>query len=378
MRVTCMQDRLASGINVVRRAVAKNSPYPILSNIYVGAENGALQLAATDREVGITVRVEASIEREGATTLPSKLFNDLVKQSPPERISLELKSTTQELKYRCGSIDSTMKGIDPEEFPILASSEDGETINLPTALLKEMIEQVAFCAAKDDSRPILTGVLMDFKENQLVMAAADGFRLSVRSCNFEQIMTDVRVVVPARALKELGSIIDLSMENVSITITESLNQILFKMGNVELSSQLIDGSFPDVQRLVPASHTTRTVVDTIPLLRAVKRADLFAREAAHIIRLSLSGGSESGAPGVLTLTAESSELGGNTEELIASIEGDDMEIAFNAEYVIEALGIMKTDQVALEMTSSGAPGLFRPLGDSDFTHVIMPMHIPAR
>lgn len=378
MRLFCMQDKLARGISTVSRAVASRSTLPVLSNIYIGTDDGRLKLAATNLEIGITTWVEAQVESPGATTVPSKLFADLVSQSPPDRITLSLQDSSQELRYHCASVDSVIKGIASDEFPIIPTSDSDSPIRLPAALLKEMVEQVSFAAASDESRPILTGVLMDFATDQLTLSASDGFRLSVRVAPLERaIATPTRVIVPARALAELGRLLTDGNEEVELAITPNKNQILFRTQNVELVSQLIEGTFPDVQRLIPKSYGTRTVVDTGQLLKAVRRAYIFARDAANIIRLRVAA-TEPGVPGSLTLNAEANDLGENVEELVASIEGDSMEIAFNAKYMIDLLSIMNSAQVAIETASSSAPGVLRPVGGEGFTHVIMPMHFGGR
>lgn len=375
MRVSCMQDKLAKGIGVVSRAVASRSTLPVLSNIYIGTENGMLKLAATNLEIGITTWVEAKVEEQGETTIPSKTFADLVNQSAPERISLTLKERSQELQYHCASVDSVIKGIDANEFPIIPNAAEGETISVPAGLLREMIDQVSFSAATDESRPILTGVLMDFKEDQLTMAAADGFRLSVRTAHLDQSVAQAtHIIVPARALNELSRIIGDLEDAIQITVTPNRNQILFHMEHVDLVSQLIEGNFPDVTRLIPKSYGTRTVVDTSQLLKAVRRAHIFARDAANIIKMQI-GETEPGTPGQITLSAQATELGENVEELVAAIEGEGMEVAFNAKYLMDVLNVLHSAQAAIETTSSSTPGVIRPVGGEGFTHVIMPMHI---
>lgn len=378
MRIFCMQDKLARGISTVSRAVASRSTLPVLSNIYIGTDEGRLKLAATNLEIGITTWVEAQVESAGATTVPSKLFADLVNQSPPDRITLSLQDSSQELRYHCASVDSVIKGIASDEFPIIPTTESADPIRLPAPLLKEMIEQVSFAAASDESRPILTGVLMDFGQEQLALSASDGFRLSMRVAPLERaIGSPTRVIVPARALAEVGRLLSDGDEEVEIAITPNKNQILFRTKNVELVSQLIEGTFPDVQRLIPKSFGTRTVVDTGQLLKAVRRAYIFARDAANIIRVKVAS-TEPGVPGSLTLNAEANDLGENVEDIVASIEGEGMEIAFNAKYLIDVLGVINSAQVGIETASASAPGVIRPVGGEGFTHVIMPMHLGGR
>jgi DNA polymerase-3 subunit beta len=375
MRVSCMQDKLARGISTVSRAVATRSTLPVLSNIYMGTENGMIKLAATNLEIGITTWIEAKVEENGATTLPAKTIADLVNQSPPERITLELEPRNQDLHYRCAAVDSTIKGIDANEFPIIPTGHDGQRVVVAAPLFKEMIEQVAFAAATDETRPILTGVMLKFDSDKITLAAADGFRLSVRSAHLENGAPQATtVIVPARTMSEVARVLGDSENNVEIIITRDRNQILFHVENVDVVSQLIEGSFPDVQRLIPQSYATRTTVDTGQLLKATRRAYIFARDAANILRMKISD-TEPGMPGTLTLQAEASEVGGNSEELVASIEGKAMEAAFNAKYLMDVLNVMRAPQVVIETTSSSTPGVIRPVGGDSFVHVIMPMHI---
>lgn len=375
MRVSCMQDKLARGISTVSRAVATRSTLPVLSNIYMGTENGMIKLAATNLEIGITTWIEAKVEENGATTLPAKTIADLVNQSPPERITMELETRNQDLHYRCAAVDSTIKGIDANEFPIIPTGHDGQRVVVAAPLFKEMIEQVAFAAATDETRPILTGVMLRFDADKITLAAADGFRLSVRSAHLENGASQpTTVIVPARTMSEVGRVLGDSENNVEIIITRDRNQILFHVDNVDVVSQLIEGSFPDVQRLIPQSYATRTTVDTGQLLKATRRAYIFARDAANILRMKISD-TEPGMPGTLTLQAEASEVGGNVEELVASIEGKAMEAAFNAKYLMDVLNVMRAPQVIIETTSSSTPGVIRPVGGDSFVHVIMPMHI---
>lgn len=375
MRVSCMQDKLARGISTVSRAVATRSTLPVLSNIYMGTENGMIKLAATNLEIGITTWIEAKVEENGATTLPAKTIADLVNQSPPERITMELDTRNQDLHYRCAAVDSTIKGIDANEFPIIPTGHDGQRVVVVAPLFKEMIEQVAFAAATDETRPILTGVMLRFDSDKITMAAADGFRLSVRSAHIENGTNAVTtVIVPARTMSEVARVLGDSENDVEIIITRDRNQILFHVDNVDVVSQLIEGSFPDVQRLIPQSYATRTTVDTGQLLKATRRAYIFARDAANILRMRISD-TEPGTPGTLTLQAEASEVGGNVEELVASIEGKAMEAAFNAKYLMDVLNVMRAPQVVIETTSSSTPGVIRPVSSDSFVHVIMPMHI---
>ena len=383
MRVSCLQENLAKGLSVVGRAVATRSTLPVLSNVMLSTDNGRLKLSATDLEIGINCWIGAKVEEEGAITVPARSFIDLVNSLPSERIDMELVVRTQTLNLKCARYEANLKGIDAQEFPLIPALEEGDgtvldhtvqcQITLEAAAFRRMIEQVVLAAATDESRPILTGVLAKFEGNQLTMAAADGFRLSVRTAELPAETEPASVIIPARALAELARI-STDEEAITLVITPTRNQALFHAPNVDLVSQLIEGNFPDYQQIIPRSCATRTVLNTNSLLRACKTANIFARDAANIARLQIAPGGEL-APGHVTIAATSAELGDNVGEIDASIEGDAVEIAFNVKYLIDVLSVMDSAQVVLETTTSSSPGVLKPVGDVDFVHVIMPMHV---
>ena len=379
MKISCLQENLAKGLSIVGRAVASRSTLPVLSNVLLATDNGQLKLSATNLEIGVNCWVGAKVEEDGAITVPARLLADFVNSLPPERIDMELDLSTQTLNLKCARFESNIKGIDAQEFPVVptaAMAVDDATvaIKLEPESLRMMIEQVVFAAATDESRPILTGVLIQFKEDNLTMAAADGFRLSVKAISLKQSPSDLHeVIVPARALTELSRVAADQEQPVEVIITPARKQILFHLEGVDLVSQLIEGKFPDYKQIVPKGYATRSILDTASFLKAARVSHLFARDSANIIKLEITP--DELMNGQITLIATSAELGDNVADLDASIEGDPLEIAFNAKYLIDVLSIIETPQVALETTAASSPGVIRPLGDDQFTHVIMPMHI---
>ena len=399
VRVSCLQENLAKGLSIVSRAVSSRSTLPVLGNILLEAKDGQLRLAATNLEIGINCWIGAKVEDEGSTTIPAKLLSEFVNSLPAERIDMELTVRTQTLHLRCAQYDANIRGIDAAEFPIIPTADgdgsgqpilEGSRITLETDGLRKMVDQVVFAAATNESRPTLTGVEMSIKPDGLAMAATDGFRLSVRSVLLENERgEELTVIVPAKSLGELGRI---SAEGdserpIDMIVTEARNQILFRIygkpdtkgsfQRVDLVSQLIDARFPDYRAIVPKSHDTRTVVDTISLLKAVRVANLFARSNNNIIRVAIDPGQGEG-PGSITLQAKSSEMGDSVNALDAMVEGIGIEIAFNAQYLIDVLSQIDQSQVVLETTQSTRPGTLRPvgMGPDEFLHVVMPMHLP--
>ncbi len=378
MKITCLQENLARGLATVSRAVAARSTLPILSNILLQTDEGRLRLAATNFELGINCWVGAHVDDEGSVTIPARLLTDFVNSLPPDQIDLELSERTQTLHLKCARFEANIKGIASGEFPDVptaASIGGQDNLHLDAETFRRMIDQAVFAAASDESRPILTGVLAQFHQGGLTLAAADGFRLAVTSATVGIDLDETsNVIIPARALAELNRISAEQKDPIEVTITPSRNQVLFHLTNTDLVSQLIEGNFPDYRQIIPKGHTTRSLVSTEEFLKAVKVAFLFARDAANIIRLNIVPGSEL-SPGQIIVTGTSAELGDNVSEIDATIEGEPLEIAFNARYLIDALSVVGTAETALETSTASSPGLLRPVGGHDFSCVIMPMHI---
>jgi DNA polymerase-3 subunit beta len=375
MRVSCLQENLAKGLAVVGRAVASRSTLPVLANILLQTDGARLKLAATNLELGVSCWIGAKVEEDGGTTVPARLLMDFVNSLPPERIDLELVTRTQTLNLKCFRYEANVKGIDAGEFPLIPTAQANGDVNLASDMMRQMISQVTFAAATDESRPILTGVLVKIEGNQLTLAAADGFRLSVRNAELDKpVTTPISVIIPARALNELARV-SVDEENpVQVTITEQRNQVLFHLANIDLVSQLVEGNFPDYKSIIPKTWTTRTAVDTKALLNATKIASLFARDAANVIRVEFQPGTEL-SPGTLTVRATSAEMGDNVSQIDATVEGQPLEIAFNAKYLIDVLGVLDAPQVVIETTTASSPGVFKPIGRDDYIHVVMPMHL---
>ncbi|MBX7233446.1 MAG: DNA polymerase III subunit beta [Caldilineales bacterium] len=379
MRISVLQENLAKGLAIVARAVATRSTLPVLSNILLETDQSQLKLSAMNMEIGINCWIGAMIEEEGAITVPARLLSDFVASLPKERIDMELNVRTQTLHLRCARNEANIKGIDASEFPIIPTyrRETGlPATELPPDKFRRMIDQVAFAAASDESRPTLTGVYTRLDGERLRLVATDGFRLAVRSTLLEEpAPAAVGVIVPARALTELSRIlgaVELGEDDgVQVTITEARNQIMFHLPGVDLVSQLIEANFPDYNKIVPSTYNTRVVVNTAEFLKAMRLSYLFARDAANIVRLSVVPGD----PGKIVLTATSNEMGDNEAEVDALVEGESVQAAFNAKFMIDVLSVVETPEVVFEVISASRPGVVRPVGagEEEYVHVIMPM-----
>jgi len=374
MKVSCLQENLAKGLSIVGRAVATRSTLPVLSNVLLATDQSRLKLSATNLEMGVNCWIGAKVEEEGTTTIPARLLSDFVNSLPPEPITMELNVRSQTLSLRCARYEANIKGIDAQEFPLILTLSEDNTINLDVATLRHMIELVAFSAATDESRPVLTGVLANLSESTLTMAAADGFRLSVARASLDKGMPQpITVIVPARALQELARISAEEQEPIQMTISPNRNQVFFHMTDIDLVSQLVEGTFPDYAAIIPKARNTHTVINTAEFLKAVQIASFFSRDS-NIVKLLIETPNESGS-GQLTISGTSAELGDNVSQLDATVEGESIKIAFNAKYLIDVLGVIDAAQVSLETTGSSSPGVIKPVGAEDFVHVIMPMHV---
>lgn len=374
MKVACLQENLARGLSTVARAVAPRSTLPVLGNVLLATDEGRLRLSATNLELGISYWIGAKIEEEGSTTVPARTFVDLVNTLPNDTVSMDLTVRNQTLNVRCGAFNNDIKCIDAQEFPPLppADLDDGLTLNVEN--LRTMIQQVTFAASTDDARPVLTGVQVEIDGGQITMAAADGFRLSVRTDQLSAAAEPVKAIVPARALSELARVLSGDDEVVTMILPPNRGQVIFRAKDVEVVSQLIDGAFPDYRGIIPTSSATRSVLSTSAFLKACRAADIFAREAAHSARLRITPGGDL-EPGSIEVSATAAETGSNETTVDATVEGEPIEIAFNVRFLVDVLSVINTPNVSLETTAASAPGVLRPVGRDDFLHVIMPMHL---
>jgi DNA polymerase-3 subunit beta len=379
MNVTVLQENLAHGLGIVSRAVSPRSTLPVLANVLVATDEGRLRLSATNLELGITCWIGAKIHEDGSTTVPARTFADLVGTLSDKQVDMSLNVRTQTLNLRCGVSNTDLKCIDAQEFPPMPVADLTQGLEIAIGDLREMIHQVAFAASTDDARPILTGVLVTVDDDLITMAAADGFRLSVRKNRLSApVGQKIKAVIPARALSELARILGDGDQTLTMVMPPGRGQVIFRTPDVELVSQLIEGAFPDYEQIIPRRCDTRAVLSTSAFLKACKQAEIFAREGSHIARINITPGGEL-QPGSVEISGQSEETGFNQNVVDATIEGPALLIAFNVRFLREVLDVVGTPNVALETTIDTSPGVVRPVGPQDgqgeFLHVIMPMHL---
>jgi DNA polymerase-3 subunit beta len=367
-----MQENLARGLQVVSRAVSSRNTLPVLANVLLRTEDAGLKLTATNLEIGITSWVAGKIDGEGSLTVPARLFNDLVAGLPSgERIDLEADGATT-LRIKAGRYQTQLRGIEADEFPVIPSPGDRPTTRVSQKELKRALSQVVFAAATDEARPILTGVLTRLSGDKLTLAAADNYRIAVRTLPIIDAVEDTSLVVPARSYAELMRVLTDTDDPVDIMLASSKSQVLFHANDVDIVSRLIDGQFPNYQQVLPTSHSTRAVVERDELLKAVRLSALIASSAANVVRLRV--GEEGNAAINVAAAADVGEAQGDVE---AELDGEAVQIAFNARYLQEALQNLDHDQLSLEFSGPLSPGVLKPTTDEDYVHVIMPVRTPS-
>jgi DNA polymerase-3 subunit beta len=376
MKVTVLQENLARGLGIVSKAVSPRSTLPVLANILIASDEGRLRLSATNLELGITCWISARIEEEGSTTVPARTFSDLVATLPGDQVMLKLDAQTQTLNVRGGTSTNDIKCIDAQEFPPLPVPDFDGAVQINVGDFREMIHQVAFAASSDEARPVLMGVLLQVDKDKLTMAAADGFRLSVRKAILSTPSpAPVSAIVPSQALKELARVATDGEEPIYMVLPKGRGQVVFRVKDVEVVSQLIDGAFPDYQQIIPRKYNQRTLISTASLLKACKQAEIFAREGSNVARLNIKSSQGEMQPSEVEISATSEETGKNETIVEATVDGGGLLIAFNVKFLREALEVIRTPNVALETSAPNAPGVVKPVGDDQFLHVIMPMHL---
>ena len=315
MKVVCLQENLSAALSEVGRAVASRTPLPITSNVLIATDGGRLKLSATNLELTITNWIGARVEEEGVVTVPARLLTEFVGSLPSEEVTLTGGTSGKSLNVTCARFEANISGTDPEEFPPTPTVEDGLEVDIAPDLLKQAIDGVAFAAATEDSRPVLTGVQIELKEGTLVLAAADGFRLAVHETKVGEDLPDGgAIIVPSKSLQEVSRLSSGRDQPVKIKVNEGKTQVLFQFESAAVVSQLIQGTFPNYSQLVPKEHASKTTVDVGEFARATRAASIFAQgrerdcAASDVRRWGRRGG---GAVDIGTVGGSRGQSGGD-------------------------------------------------------------------
>ncbi len=376
LRATSPRKELFEGIQTVGKAVATRSSLPILTHIRIAAKDGKVSMMATDLEMWMEHTLPGiGITEDGAATAPARNFTELLAAMPDADVSVTVEDETNTLHLRCLKANYKLLGLSADEFPLLPQVQEDSRFVIDRETLKDAIKQTIFATSTDETRAILTGVLVIFQGDSLRLVATDTHRLAVRDCPVKEGSGSASAIVPSRAMNELLRIV--GNEEGEIVVTLSGNQIQFQVDDASgskttLISRLIDGQFPNYERVIPAQATKTLTVERAPLAAAVKRASIVARDSASRVVLRTTEDGDK-----LTITAESGSVGNAYEEVEVARTGDDtpVEIAFNAKYLADVLNVLDTEGLHIELTEPLRPGVIRPTDTADYLCVLMPMQV---
>lgn len=376
MRITVLQENLRNGLAIVGRSVANRTTLPITQNVLISTDQGRLKLAATNLEIAISTWIGAQIDDEGAITIPARLLSEFVNSLPSDQINISADPESKSLSLSCARFDAQINGTVADDFPPIPTVESGTVSKIDPDVFKNAVTHVAFAAATEDSRPVLTGVKVEITGENFTLAAADGFRLAVYKGKLsEPASEDVNFIMPAKALQEINRLVTQDSP-IEFTVTPAKSQALFRLENIEVVSQLIQGTFPNYSQLIPDNYQTRVVMNLDEFARATKTAAIFARDGSGIVRVQSTV--DENNSGRLSVSSRADEIGENQGEIDADIEGDESKIAFNSKYLTEILEVLGQGKVALETTTSSSPGVIKPISNkpgTDYIHVVMPMFV---
>lgn len=367
MKLLCTQQQLAKALNIVNRAVSTNTTMPVLQNILLKAEGKKLSFSSTNLEFAINYSFEADIKNEGSITIPAKLLTSYINLLLEKEIEVKVDDGWS-LSLKTPHSRTKIKGINPEEFPLIPVIEKGEVFTIPAKFLKEIISQTAFCASTNITRPVLMGVLLTGEKDTLKFVATDSYRLAEKTVIIkEKLNTPLHCIIPAKTLLEFEKILEDS-EKELVTVNVSKNQILFTYDSVTITSRLIDGAFPDYQKIIPKELKTKIEVNRSDLIIGLKQVSLFVSDN-HSVKISVT------SDGKLNLSTDETQVGEGYTELSAKVVGENNKTALNVHYLIEVLGNISEQTISLEVTDKLAPVVLKPVKKTDYIHIIMPLKV---
>ncbi|MDI6619189.1 MAG: DNA polymerase III subunit beta [Clostridiales bacterium] len=365
MKFICYKNELLNSISIVQKAVTGKSTLPILDGILIKSVENVLSLTATDLDFGIETKVNCTVQSNGSVVLNSRLFGDIIRKLPDEDIEIEVDDSFN-TTIKCGKSKFNLVGQSPDEFPELPSINENAMYTIKQDFLRDMIKDVIFAAAQDETRPILTGVLFEVKNSILSMVALDAYRLALKSAPLNS-KDNISAVIPAKALNEVSKIL-VSSDDVSITFTP--NHILFKLENTKIISRLLQGEFINYRQIIPEEYKHRVKVNPKNLLDSIERASLLAKEEnTNLIKMDIKEDN--------MIITSNSKYGNVYEEVPIELEGDNIQIAFNSKYFIDALRIIDKDEIYLEFTSSVSPCILKTSDDNSYIYLILPVRLFA-
>lgn len=366
MKFTCTKNELVQAVQIVSKAVSSKPQMPILSGIYLNAYDNMIELQATDYEIGITCKIAAEIDEPGTIVLSGRYFQEVVRRLPGETISMEFNRSEQSVNIISNSSNFTLLSLPANEFPVIKPLTGNTTFTIRDNIFRELIKKTVFACSSDEARPIFTGCLLEVHGSDMIMAATNTHRLAVKRELLDDFTGNIKIIIPSKILTELLRIM-VSEIPTNVMVNCTYNQISFAFDNVYVTSRLIEGQFPEYQRVIPPQFTTKIQINTHDFQSAVDRVSLISRAGDYnIIRLDFKNNE-------VCITSNNPDIGKAEEIIPAAIEGPDLDIAFNAKYVTEALKTLEGDVFNFSFNQSLSPAAMRPVDDDTFTYIVTPV-----
>lgn len=365
MHFTILQQDLLPPLQSVARSVGVRSTLPVLDNILLSCEGKKLKIAATNLEIGVIKYIPVDDEAEGEITVPAKTLVELISSLGESKVTLEAEGDI--LNIKSGSFKASINGIPAQEFPAIPLSSK-DAIAFPKDIFLTS-SQILFASAVDEGRPVLTGILTDVKDSKLDFVATDGFRLAHRQIKLPKETSNFKCLIPRRTFEEVLRIIsETEVDEIKVATSENQNQIVFTLGQTIVSSRLIEGTFPTWERIIPTQIAGRALIEKEQVLRAIKVAAIFAKNEANIVVLTTK-------KGVLNIKSQTKEIGSQENEIEGQIEGDEIQIAFNAKFLLDALSNIPTSQIMMEFSGPLSASLIKPIGEEGLEFIVMPVRL---
>jgi DNA polymerase-3 subunit beta len=367
MKLSTRRDTLFTQLQTVTRAASTRSAVQALSGVLLQARDGSVELRATDMEIGLRVPLDGEVARDGAVVLPARLLVDVVRALPGDTVSLELRPAEQDVELVAGAATFHIRTLRLEDFPPFPELDGDERVQVPAPAFVETVGKVARSASRDETRPVLTGILVSASGEELRMVATDSYRLSVKETRLEAPLEGAfEANVPARALQELNRIASQSGAE-ALSVAVRTNQVVFEAGGTVLSSRLIDGQFPNYRQLLPDAYEHELRLDATEFTDVVRRISLLAQKNAPL-RLAFSEGE-------VTVSARTPDVGEARETIPVPFQGEPLEIGFNPEFLRDGLEALEGGDLMLKLISPLRPGLIQAADGSGFVYLLMPIRL---
>lgn len=373
MKISCTQENLNQGLMVVSHIAGKNANLPILSNILIKAEEKILTLSTTNLEIGATINIRGKVEKNGEFSVEARLFSDYISLLPKERVDLELEE--ENLNIKCQKQKTKIKGQKSSEFPLIPKIKKNNPYIVNSKNFKQAVSEVIFAVSNSETRPEISGVFIEFKDGNLILAATDSYRLTEKKLKYnEGEKSERKIIVPVRVLQEISRILSIFKEDVSLKDIENIeiyisdNQIMFSYNGVDLISRLIEGQYPDYTQIIPENNKTQIKVGVAELIKSVKTSSLFTKSGIYDVKLEFSRGGKE-----IIINSSSSQTGENISQVEAEVIGEDNSIVLNYRYLLDGLQNINSDQVLIELNDGNSPCMIKPEKVKDYIYIIMPI-----